>query len=127
MRSKTSAGDKDQSLLSQVYERGEDAISQLLDELLGAKNVAARAGRTAGRAAEVRKHLDRNMGLLLSLFNLPSRSDYNKLLAKIDALEGTLVNTNMKLDRLLATQTDGTAREQKAQRKPKRRRSSKRQ
>ena len=36
--------------------------------------------------------------------NLPSRANYNKLLVKIEHLQGSLVNLNMKLDRLLAAQ-----------------------
>jgi hypothetical protein len=36
------------------------------------------------------------------LLNLPSKADYNRLLAKIESLQGSLVNLNIKLDRLLA-------------------------
>jgi hypothetical protein len=45
-----------------------------------------------------------------TFFNLPSKDDYNKLLAKLETVQGSLVNVNMKLDRLLA--------EQRKQKKP---------
>jgi hypothetical protein len=47
---------------------------------------------------------DRNMQTVLGLLNLPSRADYRKLATKIEALQGSLVNLNIKLDRMLAEQ-----------------------
>jgi hypothetical protein len=46
------------------------------------------------------------MQMVLGLLNLPSKSDYNKLLSKIEALQGSLVNLNIKLDRILAQQNE---------------------
>ena len=40
--------------------------------------------------------------MLLGLLNMPSKADYNRLLSKIEALQGSLVNLNIKVDRLLA-------------------------
>jgi hypothetical protein len=37
---------------------------------------------------------------------LPSKSDYKKLATKIEALQGSLVNLSIKLDRILAAQKD---------------------
>ncbi len=48
--------------------------------------------------------IDKNMTALLSLLNLPSRADYERLVTKIARLHGSLVNVNMKLDRLIAGQ-----------------------
>jgi len=55
------------------------------------------------RAFEAKARLDRNMHLLLGLFNLPSRKDVNRLLTKMEAMQGSLVNLNLKVDRLLAS------------------------
>jgi hypothetical protein len=55
------------------------------------------AGKTKGR-------MDKNVEVLLHFLNLPSRADYNKLAGKLEHLQGSLVNLNMKLDRLLAAQ-----------------------
>ena len=54
------------------------------------------------RAAKTKGQVDRNMQMVLGLLNLPSKADYNKLLSKIEALQGSLVNLNIKVDRLLA-------------------------
>jgi hypothetical protein len=48
--------------------------------------------------------MDKNTETILHLLNLPSRADYNKLLLKIEHLQGSVVNLSMKVDRLLAAQ-----------------------
>lgn len=47
--------------------------------------------------------MDRNMQTLLGLLNLPSRGDVNRLLTKLEAIQGSLVNLNLKVDRLMAS------------------------
>ena len=42
------------------------------------------------------------MQTLLALLNIPSRADIRKLQSKIESLQGSLVNLNLKVDRLLA-------------------------
>jgi hypothetical protein len=71
------------------------------------------AGKSKGR-------MDKNVEILLHFLNLPSRADYNKLLGKIEHLQGSLVNLNMKLDRLLAAhqQPHKSPRRKTAVRKP---------
>jgi hypothetical protein len=48
--------------------------------------------------------MDRNMQALLGLFNMPSRADLSRVVTKLEAIQGSLVNLNLKMDRLLATQ-----------------------
>jgi len=58
--------------------------------------------RAFRNAASTKGKVDKNIAALLSLFNLPSKADYTKLLAKVETMQGSLVNVNIKLDRLLA-------------------------
>jgi len=104
MRSKTSPDDEEPTLLGRVYERGEETLGQLLDDLFGRRGVVGQVRDTAQRASEARRRLDRNMQFLLKMLNVPSRADYDKLVARVDTLQGSLVNVSMKLDRLLALQ-----------------------
>jgi hypothetical protein len=104
MRSKTSPRADALSLLTGLFERGEEVVNVFLEELLGNKRVREQLGKTAGRAAHAKKRVDKNMERVLSALNVPSRGDYNRLLTKIEALQGSLVNVSMKLDRLLAAQ-----------------------
>jgi len=51
---------------------------------------------------ETKGHIDRNMQTVLWLLNLPSRADLNKLATRIEVLQGSLTNLNLKVDKLLA-------------------------
>jgi hypothetical protein len=53
------------------------------------------------KGLETKGRFDRNVQTVLGLLNLPSRADLGRLMAKLDALQGHLLNVNMKLDRLL--------------------------
>lgn len=120
MRSKTSASGEAANLLGRLYERGEGAVSQVLEDLLRNTKVKGGIGKTVGHAADAKRRVDRNMQFVLSLLNVPSRSDYNKLLTKIEALQGSLVNVNMKLDRLLAAEADRAAAQRRRAKPPRR-------
>ena len=94
----------DHTLLHWLYEQGEQTVGQALGELFGRPGVTDGLTKVVKRAARTKGHLDRNVETVLHLMNLPSRADYQKLLVKIEHLQGSLINLNIKLDRLLATQ-----------------------
>ncbi len=104
MPTKTSPRNEALSILTGLFERGEEVVNVFLEEMLGNRRVREQLGKTVGRAAHAKKRVDKNMDRVLSALNVPSRGDYNRLLAKVEALQGSLVNVSMKLDRLLATQ-----------------------
>jgi hypothetical protein len=101
MAAKTSR-DEPAGLLQWLFERGEQTAEQLLEEVFGNRKMTDGVAKTIRGAAQTKGRLDRNMQTLLALLNVPSRADYNKLLTRIEALQGSLINLNMKLDRLLA-------------------------
>ena len=90
------------TLLSWIVETGEARLLQFAEELLSNPKMAEAFSSALQRAAKTKGQVDRNMQMVLGLLNLPSKSDYNKLLSKIEALQGSLVNLNIKVDRLLA-------------------------
>ncbi|HXJ37110.1 MAG TPA: hypothetical protein VMS22_24040 [Candidatus Eisenbacteria bacterium] len=51
---------------------------------------------------ETKGTIDRNMQTVLWLLNVPSRADLNKLATKLEVLQGSLTNLNLKVDKLLA-------------------------
>lgn len=91
--------------LQWLLERGEETIGQVLHDLLGRPGVSDGIAKMAKGAAHTKGRVDKNVETLLHLLNLPSRADYQKLLVKIEHLQGSLVNLNMKLDRALGQQT----------------------
>jgi hypothetical protein len=93
-----------QNLLQWLFERGEEAVGQVLEDLVRRPGAADGLSKVIRGAAKTKGRMDRNAETVLHLLNLPSRSDYDKLVVKIQHLQGSLVNLNMKLDRLLAAQ-----------------------
>jgi hypothetical protein len=118
MRSKTAPQDEEPTLLGRVYERGEETFGQLLDDLFGRRGVVRQLRDTADRASDARRRLDRNLQFLLKVLNVPSRADYDRLLARIDGLQGSLLNVSMKLDRLMAMQAQRPASSPASKRPP---------
>ena len=106
------------SIFDKLYEAGEEGVNRFFKELLSNPTVSAVAKKALKNATLTKGRIDRGVDTFLLLFNLPSKDDYNKLLAKIEAVQGSLVNANMKLDRLLA--------EQQKQKKPTRRKKNSR-
>jgi hypothetical protein len=94
---------RDQSVFSWIVEMGEARLLQFAEELLSNPKMAEAFSTALHRAARTKGQVDRNMQTLLALLGVPSKADYNKLLSKVEALQGSLVNLNIKLDRLLAT------------------------
>ena len=106
MSAKTSQ--EQQNLLQWLLERGEQGVGQGLEDVLGRPGVSDGLAKVVKRAAQTKGRMDKNAETVLHLLNLPSRADYHKLLVKIEHLQGSLVNLNMKLDRLLAAQEKRT-------------------
>jgi hypothetical protein len=104
MPSKPSPRNEARSMLSGLYERGEEVVSVFLEELGKNPRVREQLGKTVERAVDAKRRVDRTTQSVLSALNVPSRADYNRLLAKIEALQGSLVNLSMKMDRMLAHQ-----------------------
>jgi len=96
------ASRREPTLLSWIVEMGEARLFQFAEELLANPKMAEAFSGALQRAAKTKGQVDRNMQMLLGLLNMPSKADYNRLLSKIEALQGSLVNVNIKLDRLLA-------------------------
>ncbi len=111
---------EEQSILQKLFSLGEDRMNKLLEELLSNPRFAEALGKTVQAALETKGRVDRNMQTVLSLLNLPSKSDYKKLATKIEALQGSMVNLSIKLDRILAAQKNGESPVPKAAKAPSR-------
>jgi hypothetical protein len=94
---------EDKTFFEKLYEAGEEGFARFTKDLLSQPKFSEAVGRALRNAAATKGAVDRNVEALLGMFNVPSKADYNKLLAKVETVQGTLVNLNIKLDRLLAT------------------------
>jgi len=74
---------------------------------ISANRVGDVLGGAITSAARTKAQVDRNIASLLSMANLPSKRDYERLQTKIDSLQGTLINLSRKLDRLASELGNG--------------------
>lgn len=100
----TKRNDIEPGSLLWFLERGGEAVNVVLHEVLARPGVAEGLAKVATSAAKTKGQVDKNVETLLHLMNLPTRADFHKLQLKVEHLQGSLVNLNMKLDRILATQ-----------------------
>lgn len=91
-----------ETLWQRLVGAGEEKLGLFAEEILANQRVTEALATALTRAAETKGKVDRNMQLLLGALNLPSKQDFNRLVSKVEALQGSLVNLNIKLDRLLA-------------------------
>jgi hypothetical protein len=104
MSSKPSPRSQAQSMLASLVGRGEEVFGVFLEELSRNPKVREQIGKTVERAADAKRAVDKNMQTMLSVLNVPSRADFHRVLTKIEALQGSVVNLSMKIDRLVAAQ-----------------------
>lgn len=97
------------SPLQWLLERGGQALGQAVREFAAQPGVSEGVANLAREAVKTKGRVDKNVEQLLHALNLPSRADYDKLLRKMEHLQGSLVNLNIKLDRALAAQKAAAA------------------
>lgn len=85
-----------------LVEAGEEKVSQVAGEVLQNPRVTEAVAGALKRAARTKGEIDKSLERVLGALNVVTRSDHEKLLRKVEALHGSLVNINIKLDRLLA-------------------------
>ncbi|HZR79716.1 MAG TPA: hypothetical protein VFD92_01370 [Candidatus Binatia bacterium] len=92
-----------ETLWQRLVGAGEERLGQLAEDVLANQKVTEALASALRRAAQTKGKVDRNLQLFLGALNLPTRQDFNRLTSKVEALQGSLVNLNIKLDRLLAS------------------------
>lgn len=114
------ASHDDRNLFQRIRELGEEQLNRVFEDVMSSPLFTDVLGKTLEQAMSTKGTVDRNMQAILSLLNLPSKADYKKLATKVEALQGSLVNLNIKLDRILAQQQPKAAkRPARAKVKPK--------
>lgn len=93
---------EDAPILKRIFDLGEKQLAWFAEELLSNPRVAEAFTRALQKAFETKGRVDRNIQTVLGLLNLPSRGDLNRLATKLEAIQGSLVNLNLKVDRLLS-------------------------
>src|SRR5712691_5211177 len=100
-------------ILKRLYDFGEEALARLAQELLSNPRVAEAFTTALQKGFAAKGRIDRNLQTVLGLLNLPSRADFNRLLTKLEAIQGSLVNLNLKVDRLMGERAEARRRPRK--------------
>ena len=91
-----------ESILRWLFGAGEGQVLRLIEEILQNPKLGEALSLALRRAMETRGQFDKNIQSVLAALNLPSRADIASLESQIESLQGSLVNLNIKVDRLLA-------------------------
>ena len=94
--------DEKKTVFEKLYEANRENVTNLVKDLFSQFPVREVVENTFQNATEAKEKVDQSMEALLALLNIPSKADYGHLLAKVEEVQGNLVNVSMKLDRLLA-------------------------
>ena len=93
---------EEQTIFEKMYEASEEGFSRFTKEILSHPMFSTVMRKALRNASATKGKIDKSVDTLLMLLNVPSKEDYNRLLAKVEAVQGSLVNLNIKIDRLLA-------------------------
>lgn len=93
---------EEKSLFEKLYEASEEQAARFAKEVASHPSFASVIEKALHNAMGAKGKIDKNVNQFLGLLNIPSKSDYNKLLAKMETIQGSLVNLNIKIDRLIA-------------------------
>jgi polyhydroxyalkanoate synthesis regulator phasin len=91
-----------ESLLERLRQMSEEGVASFLNELMANEAWRKRLGRAGERFLANKQSFDRNVETVLDFVNIPSKRDVRELKARLDHLNGQLVNLSMKIDRILA-------------------------
>src|SRR5437870_11183996 len=98
-----------ESLIAKLRQMSEEGVTSFFNEIVTNENLRRRLGRAGQQLLSNKQSFDRNVETLLDFVNLPSKRDVRELKARLDHLNGQLVNLSMKIDRLLAGSGTETA------------------
>ena len=91
-----------ESLMSKLRQMSEEGAASFFKEVMANDGLR----RTLGRAGESffnnKQSFDRNIETILDFVSIPSKRDVRELKARLDHLNGQLVNLSIKIDRMLA-------------------------
>ena len=93
------AGEK--TLLYRILGLGERKLTDLTNELLGNPKFANALGKAIQKTMETKGRFDKNVHLVFSAVNMPTKADYDRLAEKVGALNKNLNEIDLRIDGLI--------------------------
>src|SRR5271163_5012332 len=95
-----------ESLMSRLRQMSEEGAASFFKEAMANDGLRRALGRAGESFLNNKQSFDRNIETILDFVSIPSKRDVRELKARLDHLNGQLVNLSIKIDRMLAeTQT----------------------
>jgi polyhydroxyalkanoate synthesis regulator phasin len=91
-----------ESLMSKLRQMSEEGVASFFSEVMANDNLRKTLGRAGESFFSNKQSFDRNVETILDFVNIPSKRDVRELKARLDHLNGQLVNLSIKIDRMLA-------------------------
>ncbi|MBF6559650.1 MAG: hypothetical protein IVW56_05095 [Candidatus Binataceae bacterium] len=91
-----------ESLIARLRQLSEAGAASFFSELMANDGLRRRVGKAGEQFFSNKQSFDRNVETVLDFVSIPSKRDVRELKARLDHLNGQLVNLSMKIDRMLA-------------------------
>jgi len=92
--------------MSKLRQMSEEGAASFFKEAMANDGLRRALGRAGESFLNNKQSFDRNIETILDFVSIPSKRDVRELKARLDHLNGQLVNLSIKIDRMLAeTQT----------------------
>jgi polyhydroxyalkanoate synthesis regulator phasin len=111
-----------ENLIGRLRQMSEEGAASFFSELMANDRLRKRLGQAGEQFLNNKQSFDRNVETVLDFVNIPSKRDVRELKARLDHLNGQIVNLSMKIDRMLAAEPPAPAESEpkpKRPRKPK--------
>jgi len=96
------AGGDAEKLISMLRRMSEEGAAAFFSEVMANDALRRALGRAGERFIDNKGRFDRSIETLLDFVNVPSKRDIRELKARLDHLNGQLLNLNIKLDRVMS-------------------------
>jgi polyhydroxyalkanoate synthesis regulator phasin len=91
-----------EKLISMLRRMSEEGAAAFFGEVIANDALRRALGRAGERFIDNKGRFDRSVETLLDFVNIPSKRDIRELKARLDHLNGQLLNLNIKLDRVVS-------------------------
>jgi hypothetical protein len=91
-----------ESLMSKLRQMSEEGAASFFKEVMANDGLRRALGRAGESFFNNKQSFDRNIETILDFVSIPSKRDVRELKARLDHLNGQLVNLSIKIDRMLA-------------------------
>jgi hypothetical protein len=91
-----------ESLIAKLRQMSEAGAASFFKEVMANESLRRRLGKAGEQLFANKQTFDRNVETILDFVSIPSKRDVRELKARLDHLNGQLVNLSIKIDRMLA-------------------------